>query len=252
MNSVTLGRTGLEVSPIAFGTWQLGGEWGGFDEQRAVAAIRRGARAGVDLFDTAQGYGFGASEPLLGGLSATISTTAATRSDRHQGRAADDRRRSPSRRGPDFLRSALEDSLRALEVDQIPIYQVHWPDPGVPIRRGRRGLDALVREEGPARRRLHYAVTEIAEFAETRPVETLQPPYHLFRREVERSVLSLRSRARHRRLVYGPLAHGPLTGTMDETPPLLPTTGAAGAPCPGRGLPRNLEIVSRISAPGRR
>jgi aryl-alcohol dehydrogenase-like predicted oxidoreductase len=66
MTTVTLGMTGLEVYPIAFGTWQLGGEWGEFDEQQAVAAIRQARELGVNLFDTAQGYGFGASEQLLG------------------------------------------------------------------------------------------------------------------------------------------------------------------------------------------
>src|SRR5206468_1117720 len=66
MTTVTLGMTGLEVYPIAFGTWQLGGEWGEFDEQQAVAAIRQARELGVNLFDTAHGYGFGASEQLLG------------------------------------------------------------------------------------------------------------------------------------------------------------------------------------------
>jgi|GEM_PF-5072140 len=49
--------TGLEVSPVAFGTWQLGGEWGRFDEDEGIAAIRRARELGVNLFDTAQGYG---------------------------------------------------------------------------------------------------------------------------------------------------------------------------------------------------
>src|SRR3954469_24147791 len=65
MNTVTLGRTGLEVFPIAFGTWQLGGEWGAFDEDDGITAIRDARELGVNLFDTAQGYGFGASERLL-------------------------------------------------------------------------------------------------------------------------------------------------------------------------------------------
>jgi hypothetical protein len=63
---VDLGSTGLKVSPIAFGTWELGGEWGEFDERAAIAAIRQARELGVNLFDTAQGYGFGASEQLLG------------------------------------------------------------------------------------------------------------------------------------------------------------------------------------------
>jgi len=66
MTTVALGMTGLEVYPIAFGAWELGGEWGDFDEQQAIAAIRQARELGVNLFDTALGYGFGASEQLLG------------------------------------------------------------------------------------------------------------------------------------------------------------------------------------------
>jgi aryl-alcohol dehydrogenase-like predicted oxidoreductase len=66
MKTTTLGRSGLEVSRIAFGTWQLGGDWGEFDENAAVAAIRRARELGVNFFDTAQAYGFGASEAILG------------------------------------------------------------------------------------------------------------------------------------------------------------------------------------------
>ena len=58
--------TDLEVAPIAFGTWQLGGEWGEFDHDEANAAIRRARDLGINLFDTAFGYGFGASEKVLG------------------------------------------------------------------------------------------------------------------------------------------------------------------------------------------
>src|SRR3954465_9942882 len=61
-----LGMTNLEGSPIAFGAWQLGGEWGELDEDEAIAAVRQARDLGVNLFDTAQGYGFGASERLLG------------------------------------------------------------------------------------------------------------------------------------------------------------------------------------------
>src|SRR6185312_16685148 len=66
VKTVRLGRTELEVSPIAFGTWQLGGEWGDFDEDEGIAAIRQARELGINLFDTAQGYGFGASERVLG------------------------------------------------------------------------------------------------------------------------------------------------------------------------------------------
>jgi aryl-alcohol dehydrogenase-like predicted oxidoreductase len=66
MKTTTLGRSGLHVSRIAFGTWQLGGDWGHFDEDAAVTAIRRARESGVNFFDTAQAYGFGVSEQILG------------------------------------------------------------------------------------------------------------------------------------------------------------------------------------------
>ena len=66
MKTTMLGRTGLRVSRIAFGTWQLGGEWGPFDEDVAVAAIRHARELGVNFFDMAQAYGFGPSERILG------------------------------------------------------------------------------------------------------------------------------------------------------------------------------------------
>src|SRR5258705_9407041 len=66
MKTTTLGRSGLHVSRIAFGTWQLGGDWGTFDKDAAVSAIRSARELGVNFFDTAQAYGFGASEQILG------------------------------------------------------------------------------------------------------------------------------------------------------------------------------------------
>jgi aryl-alcohol dehydrogenase-like predicted oxidoreductase len=66
MKTTPLGRTGLHVSRIAFRTWQLGGDWGRFDEDAAITGIRRARELGVNFFDTAQAYGFGQSEQILG------------------------------------------------------------------------------------------------------------------------------------------------------------------------------------------
>jgi aryl-alcohol dehydrogenase-like predicted oxidoreductase len=80
MDYVTLGRTGLPVSLLAFGTWQLGGDWGLVNERDAIAAIRRARDLGINLFDTAQAYGFGASERLVGRLSRTSYALTGTKS----------------------------------------------------------------------------------------------------------------------------------------------------------------------------
>jgi aryl-alcohol dehydrogenase-like predicted oxidoreductase len=247
--NVTLGVTGVEVHPIAFGTWQLGGEWGEFDEQQAIAAIRQARELGVNLFDTAQGYGFGASEEILG---------RALRDDLDQRRdevviatkgglrKTDDGLVRDS--SPDFLRSGLEDSLRSLGVDFVDIYQVHWPDPNVPFAETAAALEEFV-QEGKIRHVgvSNYDAGQMAEFARTRPVETLQPPYHLFRRDIEAEALPYAREHDVGVLAYGPLAHGLLTGSMDEH-----TTFAAddwrsqSSVFEGEAFRRNLEIVGEL------
>jgi aryl-alcohol dehydrogenase-like predicted oxidoreductase len=249
MTTVTLGMTGLEVYPIAFGAWQLGGEWGEFDEEQAIAAIRQARELGVNLFDTAQGYGFGASEQLLGRAlrddldkrrnEVVIATKGGLRMT-DQGLVRDASR--------DFLRGGLEASLRSLGTDYVDIYQVHWPDPNVAFAETAAALEQLV-QEGKIRHVgvSNYDAAQMAEFARVRPVETLQPPYNLFRRDVEAEVLRYAREHAIGVLVYGPLAHGLLTGSMDEQ-----TTFAAddwrsqSSVFEGEAFRRNLEVVSEL------
>jgi aryl-alcohol dehydrogenase-like predicted oxidoreductase len=218
MRNTTLGRTGIEVSPIAFGTWQLGGEWGRFDESAAIEAIRQARELGINFFDTAQAYGFGVSERLLGkALRDEIANrreevVLATKGGL---RPTDDGLVRDSSRG--WLRSGVDASLQALGTDYIDVYQIHWPDSDTPFAETAGALGELV-AEGKIR---HVGVSnfdarQIDEFSRTTPVETLQPPYHLFRREVEADVLPYAREHDIGVLVYGPLAHGLLTGTMDE------------------------------------
>jgi aryl-alcohol dehydrogenase-like predicted oxidoreductase len=218
MDTTRLGMTDLHVSPIAFGTWQLGGEWGRFDEREAIAAIRHARELGINLFDTAQAYGFGASERLLGRAlgddlnhrrdELVIATKGGLRM------TADGLVRDSS---AGWLRSGVEQSLRSLGIDHIDLYQVHWPDPEVPFAETAAALQQLV-DEGKIRHVgvSNYSTNQMAEFARTRPVETLQPAYHLFRREIEDDIAPYVLEHDIGVLAYGPLAHGLLTGAMDE------------------------------------
>jgi aryl-alcohol dehydrogenase-like predicted oxidoreductase len=241
--------TDLQVSPIAFGTWQLGGEWGTFDERDAIAAIRHARMLGIDLFDSAQAYGFGASERLLGRAlrdnldhrrdDVVLATKGGLRM------TPDGMVRDSS---PAWLRSGVEQSLRALGVDHIDLYQVHWPDPDVSLAETAGALQQLV-DEGKIRHVgvSNYSAVQMAEFARTRPVETLQPPYHLFRREIEEGIAPFALEHDIGLLVYGPLAHGLLSGTMDEH-----TTFSAGdwrshSPLfAGETFRRNLQTVREL------
>ena len=242
--------TELEVSPIAFGTWQIGGEWGSFDEQEATAAIRYARELGVNLFDTAQGYGFGASERLLGRAlrddldhhrgDVVIATKGGLRMSEH-GLVRD--------ASPGWIREGVESSLQALGVDHIDLYQVHWPDPNVPFAETAGALGELV-DAGKIR---HVGVSnfdadQMARFASTRPVETLQAPYDLFRRDIEHEILSYCEQHDMGVLVYGALAHGLLTGALDEQTRFPEGDWRASAPFfKGESYRRNLAVVRELA-----
>ncbi|HSJ74447.1 MAG TPA: aldo/keto reductase [Miltoncostaeaceae bacterium] len=245
MRTITLGMTGLEVSRVAFGTWQLGGEWGSFDERAAIAAIRRARELGITLFDTAQAYGFGASERLLGKAlrpeltgdreSVVIATKGGIRPPERDASAA-------------FLRQGVEHSLRHLGVDVIDIYQVHWPDPDVPAEETAGALQEMV-DEGKIRHVgvSNYDVAQMEAFAAVRPVEVLQPPYHLLRRAIEEEILPFARANDIGVLAYSPLASGLLTGRMDEGTTFETEDWRSQASAfTGEGLRRNLAVVRRL------
>jgi aryl-alcohol dehydrogenase-like predicted oxidoreductase len=247
--SVRLGMTDLEVSPIAFGTWQLGGEWGQFDEDEGVAAIRQARELGVNLFDTAFGYGFGASERFLGRAlrddlnnrrdEVVIATKGGLR-------MTDDGLVRDS--SPGWIRKGVESSLESLGLEYVDLLQVHWPDPKVPFAETAGALQQLV-EEGKIRHvgASNFDASQMAEFAETRPVETLQPPYDLFRRDIEAEILPYCREHDIGVLVYGALAHGLLTGAMDENTTFAPDDWRSGAPFfKGEDFRRNIEVVRQL------
>jgi aryl-alcohol dehydrogenase-like predicted oxidoreductase len=249
MRTTTLGRTGLEVSPIAFGTWQLGGDWGSFDEATAIEAIRNARSLGINFFDTAQAYGFGVSERLLGrALRDEIAShrdelVIATKGGL---RLTDDGTVRDS--SPEWLRRGVDASLQALGTDYIDLYQIHWPDPEVPFAETAGALSELV-GEGKIR---HIGVSnfdarQMDEFSRTTPVEALQPPYHLFRRDIEAGTLPYAREHDIGVLVYGPLAHGLLTGTMSEDTTFAPDDWRSRSPLfHGGEFGRNLEKVSAL------
>src|SRR5256885_12619944 len=142
MKNIRLGRSELEVSPVAFGTWQLGGDWGATDEEAAVAAIGRAADRGINFFDTAQAYGFGASESLLAKAlkgrprdQVVIAIKGGLRPMAGGGIERD--------ASPDWIRRGVDSSLKGLGTDYIDLYQIHWPDPKVPFAKTAGALPAL-------------------------------------------------------------------------------------------------------------
>ncbi len=248
MKTTTLGRTGLEVSRIAFGTWQVSGEWGSYDAEQAQNAIRHAHELGVSFFDTAQAYGFGTSEEILAdALRSELDRdrdgiVIATKGGINPG---SDKPRDGSRQ---YLRSGVEASLRAMKLDHLDLYQVHWPDDDTPFEDTAGYLQEMV-DEGKLR---HVGVSnfdqdQMAAFDRRRPVETLQPPYHLFRRHIEDGVLPYVRENDIGTLVYSPLGSGLLTGTMDENTTFEDSDWRASASAfQGDKFRTNLAVVERL------
>ncbi|MEV5299674.1 aldo/keto reductase [Amycolatopsis methanolica] len=199
-----------------FGTWQLGGDWGSFDDDAAVQVIQHARELGVNFFDTAQAYGFGKSEAILGrSLRDELkrdrdSLVIATKGGINPG---SDRPRDARRH---WLRKGVDESLRHLDLDHIDLYQVHWPDPDTPAEETSQALQELV-DAGKIRHVgvSNYDTAQLAAFDRTRSVETLQPPYHLFRRALEDDPLPYCREHDIGVLVYSPLGSGLLTGALN-------------------------------------
>ena len=119
MRYTRLGRTGLSVSVLALGCWSFGGGpyWGDRDEAESIATIRGALDEGINFFDTAEAYGDGYTEVLLGKALTQRRPEAIVAS-----------KVSAAHLAPDDLRQACEASLRRLNTDYIDLYQIHWPN----------------------------------------------------------------------------------------------------------------------------
>jgi aryl-alcohol dehydrogenase-like predicted oxidoreductase len=249
MDTIELGRSGLKVTPICFGTWEFSGEWGPVDHRAAASTVRAARDAGINFFDTAQAYGFGVAERVLGDAlgrelhahreEVVIATKGGLR--RTDGRLVRDS-------SPTWLRRGVEDSLRALDIDVIDLYQLHWPDPTTPIEDTVAALRRLA-DEGKIRHIgvSNFDVEQMESMAGYGLPETLQPPYHMFRRSIEAAVLPYCRANDIGVCAYGALAHGLLSGAMNREPAFDPGDWRASSPdFAGRTLQRNLDVVEQL------
>jgi aryl-alcohol dehydrogenase-like predicted oxidoreductase len=246
MERTTLGRSGLEVSRVCFGTWQFGGDWGAIDRGEAKAAVRRALDLGITFFDTAQAYGFGRSESLLAeALGDDIHRDDIVVATKGGLREVPDGIERDSR--PEILREGVEESLRHLGVEAIDLYQVHWPDPKVPFETTAAALEEL-KDEGKIR---HVGVSNysVDQMEQLGIVETLQPPYHLFKRDIEEGVLPWCREHDVGVLAYGPLAHGLLSGRFDRNTRLPEDDWRHTSDVfTGEAFERNLRAVEELRA----
>jgi aryl-alcohol dehydrogenase-like predicted oxidoreductase len=249
MQEVRLGTTDLHVSAIGLGTWSYGSDWGTVDVASATETIHRALELGITLFDSAQAYGFGEAEQLLadalwGRVSREEVVVATKGGLRMEGT------RVVRDASPGWLRQGVEQSLRQLRTDYLDLYQVHWPDPRTPLHATAGALADLV-AEGKVRHIgvSNYSAEQLADLERFIKVDTVQPPYHLFRRQIEADVLPYCVAHDIGVLAYGPLAHGLLSGTMTEATTFPPGDWRSHSPdFTGDGFVTNLGVVDELKS----
>ncbi len=203
-----LGRTKIEISAIIFGGWQSGkSEWVGIDDADTVTAHRAAFDSGITTFDTAEAYGEGYSERILA-------------------QALGDKRDQiviASKVFADNLKAdkvveACERSLKNLGTDRIDLYQIHWPagtfgTEKIPIEETIGALTAL-KEQGKIRAIgvSNFSRAQLEEAAQYGRIDSLQPPYSLFWRQVESDAAPLCVDNKISIIAYSPMAQGLLTG----------------------------------------
>jgi aryl-alcohol dehydrogenase-like predicted oxidoreductase len=212
---VDIPGTQLSVSRVALGTWAMGGwMWGGTDERESVETIWAALDQGINLIDTAPAYGAGVSEEIVGkaiasaGLRARAVIATKVGVEMRNGNAY----RNATRQR---IHQEIDDSLRRLRTDYIDIYQVHWPDPLVPIEEtaeAMRGLYDLgkIRAIGVS----NFSVEQMERFRQVAPLHVLQPPYNLFERAIEAQILPYCRANNIATFGYGALCRGLLSGRM--------------------------------------
>jgi len=214
----TLGQTGITVSVVAMGCWAIVGDstWGPQDEAASVATIQAALDAGVNFFDTAEAYGDGYSESLLG---------RALAGRRHEAVIAT--KVSPSHLSRDdvadgYIRQHCEHSLQRLGTDYVDLYQIHWPSRSVPLVETMEALDTL-RQQGKVRAIgvSNFGLQDLSDLLAVGRCETNQLPYSLLSRAIEYAIQQKCIDAGIGILCYSPLAQGLLTGKFsspDEVP----------------------------------
>jgi aryl-alcohol dehydrogenase-like predicted oxidoreductase len=215
----TLPGTSLRLSVVGFGCWAIGGKWWGpVDDRVSKRAVARAVERGINWFDTAPLYGEGhADRVLVDALGPrrhdlVLATKVGPRWDSDDGHAHCDLSAANVRRD-------VEGSLERLRIDCIPLLQIHWPcERGTAFEETFSALDDLVREGKVLHYGLcNYTAADLARACEIGSVRSLQKPYSMVRRELERE-LSSPAMNRVAVLVYETLCRGLLTGKFASRP----------------------------------
>jgi myo-inositol catabolism protein IolS len=205
MQQRRLGSSQVSVSEIGLGTWGMSGAfWGAANDSESIRVIHQALDLGVTLIDTAEAYGRGHAEEVVGKAlagrreKAVIATKAA-----------------PNHLEPAEAVKALEGSLKRLQTDYVDVYFIHWPNPDVPLGAT---MDAFERLRAEGRIRAlgvsNFGAKEMDAARQHGIIDVLQPPYNMLWREVEAATLPYCREHNIGVMPYSGLAQGLLTGAL--------------------------------------
>ncbi|MBI5448108.1 MAG: aldo/keto reductase [Gammaproteobacteria bacterium] len=204
------------VSRIAYGGWAMGGHgWGKVDDNNSINAVRRALDLGINFFDTADVYGFGHSEEILG---------RALGDKRHDvviatkfGVSWDSNGNIGRNSQASYVISALENSLKRLKIECIPLYQIHWPDPSTPISETMSALKKC-QDQGKIKHIgvSNFSLQEINVAKQWGNIMSTQVPYSLIDRNIETNLAHHCTKNSIHMLTYGSLAKGLFSGKFSE------------------------------------
>ena len=262
MNTRKLGNSDLQITPVGYGAWAIGGGgwefgWGPQDDKESIAAIHKALELGVNWIDTAAVYGLGHSEEIVAralkewrGARPHVFTKCVMSWD-----AAG---KITPNHSAESIRKECEGSLRRLQVETIDLYQIHWPpaDDGPSLEEAWQTLGSL-QQQGKVRwiGVSNFNVPQLKRAEKIAPVTSLQPPYSILRRQIEGEALPYCEEQGIGVIVYSPMFSGMLTGGMTrERAAALPADDfrSRNPEFKEPKLSRNLELVEKLKEIGAR
>jgi aryl-alcohol dehydrogenase-like predicted oxidoreductase len=239
MQSRKLGSSDVYVSPVIFGAWAIGGwMWGGNDERDSIDAIKASLDNGVNTIDTAAIYGMGLSEELVGRAikgyprdKVVIATKCGMRWDGDEGtdpwpQKDNEGREVTVRKNakPASIFYECEQSLRRLGVETIDLYQIHWPDVETRPEESLAAMGKLmtqgkIRAIGVS----NYDTEWLRRGMTAAPLHSMQPPYSLIQRKIEKDILPFCRQSNIGVIVYSPMERGLLAGAVPPERVFPPT-----------------------------
>jgi aryl-alcohol dehydrogenase-like predicted oxidoreductase len=206
------GKTGLTISAIGFGCWEIGGTYGRIDEAEFRRAVPQAIGKGINCFDTAEAYGMGASEEALARALGSRRSDVCLVTKFGVGYEEMPNRRDSSRAR---VLDSIDKSLQRLKTDHVDVYLVHWPDPLTPLDETMAALDDIVKQ-GKARfiGVSNFRLGQIEECMRRRRIDVVQYAWNMFDRRMEAEIFAYCAAQEIGVMAYGSLAYGMLSGTF--------------------------------------